>query len=100
MVLLHFTTTLRDPSTQAAHGRMVEQMRELADATDGFLGWFPGPAAGAVDSGVLAFESEESLAAWRDHPLHGEIHGRGEESVYASFDVRVFEQVRENRWAY
>jgi len=101
LVVLHFTTTLRDPSTQGRHDEMVRQMRELAERTPGYLGWYepPSDGPGAPPSGVLVFDSQESLGAWRDDPLHGQIHVEGEEAVYSSFDVTILEPVRRNTWA-
>jgi heme-degrading monooxygenase HmoA len=43
---------------------------------------------------VLRFEDEDALAAWRDHPDHGEAHRRGVEEVYSSYQVEICERVR------
>ena len=79
---------------------MVVDMRALAEKTPGFVAWHdivsvePGSAAGAI-----VFESEEALSAWRDDPAHGAVHRQGEESVYRSFHVQIYELVRENVWS-
>lgn len=99
--LLLFSTTTRSPDTQAAHDQMVQDMRRLAEATPGFQAWYdiagtdPGTFMGAI-----LFESEKALATWRDDPSHAEVHRRGEEGVYSSFRVQIFEVVRENAWRF
>ncbi len=94
--MLLYTTTLRDESGRAQHEEMKRRMRELADSVPGFLGEddYRNEADGSM-LGVLRFESEEALAAWRDHPSHGAVHNLGVESVYASYRVEIFERKRD-----
>lgn len=99
MRLVLFSTTLRHDEVRDEHREMVESMRELAEATPGFVAWHDVVAADPdTSSGVIVFDSEESLAAWREHPDHGAVHQRGEDAVYRSFDVQIYELVRENTW--
>lgn len=78
---------------------MVEAMRDLAEATPGFVAWHDVVAPDPDTSmGAILFESEESLSAWREHPDHAAAHQRGEDAVYRSFNVQIYELVRENVW--
>jgi heme-degrading monooxygenase HmoA len=94
--MLLYTTTLRDESLRAEHENMKRRMRALAESVPGFLGEedYRNEADGST-LGILRFEDEAALAAWRDHPDHGAVHNRGVDSVYASYTVEVFERVRD-----
>jgi heme-degrading monooxygenase HmoA len=94
--MLLYTTTLRDESFRAEHDDMKRRMRALAESVPGFLGEedYRNQADGST-LGILRFEDEAALAAWRDHPDHGAVHNRGVGSVYASYTVEVFERVRD-----
>jgi heme-degrading monooxygenase HmoA len=94
--MLLYTTTLRDESQRAEHEDMKRRMRALAESVPGFLGEqdFRNEDDGSM-LGILRFEDEAALAAWRDHPDHGAVHNRGVDSVYASYTVEVFERVRD-----
>jgi heme-degrading monooxygenase HmoA len=96
VILLLYTVTLRDESRRAEHEEMKRQMRVLAESIPGFLGEedYRNEADGSM-LGVLRFEDETALAAWRDHPSHGAVHNVGVESVYASYRVEVFERKRD-----
>jgi heme-degrading monooxygenase HmoA len=95
MIVLLFTVVPRGDELVAAHGEMTRQMHALAEATPGFLGaeYFDRPDGGTF--GVLRFEDEAALAAWRDHPDHGATHVRGVEEVYSTYRVEVCEVIRE-----
>ncbi len=95
MIVLLFSTVPRNDGVRAEHEDMKRAMRALAEDVPGFLGWDEYEEAGGGTFGVLRFESEAALAAWRDHPDHMEIHRRGVEDVYASYRVEVCERVRD-----
>lgn len=98
MRLVHFTTTLADPEHESEHREMIASMRALAEGTPGFVEWRDLGSGDDHAEGLILFETEEGLAAWRDHPDHVEIHRRGREAVFGSFRVRIFEMVRESAW--
>jgi heme-degrading monooxygenase HmoA len=94
--MLMYTTTLRDESGRAQHEDMKRRMRELAETIPGFLGEedYRHEADGSM-LGILRFEDEAALAAWREHPDHKAVHNVGVESVYGSYRVEVFERIRD-----
>jgi heme-degrading monooxygenase HmoA len=74
---------------------MTRRLYALAEATPGFVDHerYERPDGGTF--GVLRFESEDALAAWRDHPDHGEAHQRAVEDVYSTYRVEICERIRQ-----
>jgi heme-degrading monooxygenase HmoA len=95
MIVLLFSTVPRNDEVREQHDEMTRAMRTLAEGLPGFLGWEEYAQADGGTFGVLRFEDEAVLAAWRDHPDHMEVHRRGVDDVYASYRVEVCELVRE-----
>ena len=95
MIVLLFSTVPRNDRVRAEYEEMKRAMRALAEDVPGFVGWNEYPEADGGTFGLLRFESEAALAAWRDHPDHLEIHRRGVDDVYASYRVEVCEVVRD-----
>jgi heme-degrading monooxygenase HmoA len=95
MIVLLFTVVPRDDSRRAEHEDMTRRMHALAEATPGFVDaeYYDRPDGGTF--GVLRFEDEDALAAWRDHPDHGEAHRRAVEDVYSRYRVEICERVRD-----
>ena len=95
MIVLLFTVVPRTDVLEADHEEMSRRMHDLAEATPGFVDaeYYQRPAGGTF--GVLRFEDEAALAAWRDHPAHAEAHRRAVDDVYATYRVEVCERVRE-----
>ena len=46
--------------------------------------------------GLLRFESEEAVTAWKTHADHQTAHVRGVEELYRWYRVEVYELVRSN----
>ena len=94
MIVLLYTVVPRTEELRPVNDEMTRQMHALAEATPGFLGaeYYDRPDGGTF--GVLRFEDEDALAAWRDHPDHGEAHRRGVEEVYSRYQVEICERVR------
>jgi heme-degrading monooxygenase HmoA len=95
MIVLLFTVVPRTDALRSDHEEMNRRMHALAEATPGFVDaeYYPRPDGGTF--GVLRFEDEAALAAWRDHPDHADAHRRAVEEVYATYRVEVCERVRE-----
>ena len=95
--LVSFSVTLLDGEQAAAHRSMVQRMRDLAEAIDGFVEWRD-VEDGLRYSGFVIFASDEAAQAWKGNPTHGAIHQIGEDTVYAEFHTEVYEMVRDNHW--
>jgi len=44
---------------------------------------------------VIEFDSEEHLAAWREHPEHRRAQARGKETFYSEYRLTVAETIRD-----
>jgi heme-degrading monooxygenase HmoA len=95
--LVSFSVTLQDAAQAGAHQQMVQRMRDLAEAIDGFVEWRD-VTDGLRYSGFVVFASDAAAQSWKGNPTHGAIHQMGEDAVYSEFHTEVFELVRENHW--
>ena len=103
MIVVLFSTTLRDDALREEYDELNRRTQELAAAIPGFAGWqeFRTDDGGTVGTvGIVRFENDEALAAWRDDPVHQSVHQRGVEAVYGSYRVEILERVREAGFTY
>ena len=95
MMLLVYRTVLRGPEFEPAHREMTALLDDLAKRTPGFIGTETFTVGPGETIGLMSFESEAALAAWREHADHKRTHVRGVEEVYRSYRVEVYELVRQ-----
>lgn len=95
MVVIVFRTRLRADVDAAELEAVGARMYELAAAMPGFLSYKDYAAADGESVSIVEFESEEALAAWRDHPEHREIQQRGRERYFSEYRVQVCAPLRE-----
>ena len=95
MIILLYTVVPRGEAQRETHEEMTRKMQALAEATSKFLGAEYYDRSDGGTFGVFRFEDEQALAAWRDHPDHGETHRRGVEEVYATYQVEICQRVRD-----
>ena len=95
MIILFFGTTLRNESLRDEYEQANERQREIAEETPGFVSWKQWGTSEGEDIGMLSFESDEGVVAWRDHPDHVAAQKRGQEALYGTYWVRVCELIRE-----
>ena len=95
MVLIVYRTVLRSPDFEADHHEMTTLLYELAASTPGFVGVETFTRDDGETVGLLRFESEDAVTAWREHPDHQRTHVRGVEEVYRSYRVEVYHLVRQ-----
>jgi heme-degrading monooxygenase HmoA len=93
MVVIIFRSRLA-----AGHGdeyaATSQRMVDLASGMPGFVSFktFAHPDGERVS--IIEFESEQTAAAWRDHPEHRRAQRRGREAFYDCFTIQVCEQIR------
>ena len=77
MIVVIFKNELREGAAGPAYNALAERMWEIVSAMPGFIGFdsFTTPEGNEV--AIIKFESEEALAAWRNHPEHQEAQRRG-----------------------
>ena len=75
------------------------RMRELAEGMPGFLGIKSYVADDGENVSISRFESDEALAAWREHPEHRAAQRIGRERIYASYSIEIASVVRSKVYA-
>lgn len=93
MVIVVFRTRVKP----GAEKEIVAYYKQLAPLAERHPGLIASKDFVAEDGEVLTlveFESEESLAAWREQPLHREARKRGREALFAAYRVQVCTPIR------
>lgn len=90
-----FRNQVRADIDQAEYERTFERMLELAQQMPGFISIDGFSAPDSDELAVVRFESEETLAAWKQHPEHLEVQARARADFYDSYQITVATQVRE-----
>ena len=93
MVVIIFRSRLasgHDDEYAATSARMIE----LACAMPGFVSFKTFAAGDGERVSLIEFESEETAAAWRNHPEHRQAQHRGREAYYQRYSVQVCQEVR------
>jgi heme-degrading monooxygenase HmoA len=95
MVIVLFETRLRPEVVMSENEATAARMVELASRMPGFVSfrYFTSPEGNEL--AVVQFESEPTLAAWRNHPEHVKAQQAGREKFFASYRVQVCSLVRE-----
>ena len=95
MIVMLYLTTLRDEALRGEYEAMNDQARAAAEAVPGFVRWEEFTGGAGERLGVVEFESEDALAAWRNAPSHAEANRRGRDAVFGRYRVVVCEVRRE-----
>ena len=85
-VITIFRNRLR-PEAVKEYAPWADRMVELAATMPGFVSvkTFAAPDGERVT--IAEFESDEALAAWREHPEHREAQRLGREEFYSEFEL-------------
>jgi heme-degrading monooxygenase HmoA len=96
VVLFHIRT--RPDVDETEYGRAFEHMVTLVSEMPGFscLEGFSGEDGREL--AVARFESEDAIAAWRDHPEHVRTRQRGREEFFAEYDITIATVSRHYSW--
>jgi heme-degrading monooxygenase HmoA len=98
MVIIVFRARLRPDADQQALGQLGQRMYELASAMPGYISYKDFAAADGEGVSIVEFESQETLAAWREHPEHKAAQQRGREEFFSAYHIQVCTPVRESRF--
>ena len=98
MVVIVFRARLRSGIDQQALAQLGQRMYELASAMPGYLSYKDFAAEDGESVSIVEFESEETLAAWREHPEHKAAQQRGRKEFFSEYRIQVCTQVRESRF--
>lgn len=89
MKVIVFRTRLKPDVDLAAMSQVGQRMYELGSAMPGFISYKDFVADDGENVTIVEFESDESLAAWRDHPEHKEAQRRGREEFFEGYHIQV-----------
>lgn len=89
-------TSVRTEGDQG-YSEMSDQMTELVQQQEGFLGWES--ARNEVGITVAYCRDLDSIRKWRDHAEHVVARRLGHEKWYQSFKVRIALVERDYDWA-
>lgn len=98
MVVVVFHTKPAPDIDEEEYRQRSERMWEIASAMPGFISYKDYTAADGEEIGVVRFESQEALDAWRSHPEHLEAQRRARESFFEEYWVQACTTFREYRF--
>jgi heme-degrading monooxygenase HmoA len=93
VVITLFRSRLR-PEAHEEYERWAGRMARLAATMPGFVSLETYGADDGARISVIAFDSEVTHGAWRDHPEHREAQRLGRERFYSEYDIQVCTPVR------
>ncbi len=94
MVVVVFRSRLREDAGED-YPRIAERMERLVYAKPGFISFKTFTAADGEQLALGEFESEEAVAAWREHPEHREAQRRGRADFYECFRLQILTPLRD-----
>lgn len=95
MVIVVFKNKPRQDIDRAEYEATFGHMYQLASAMPGFISIDGYAAEDGSELAVVKFESEETLAAWKNHPEHVKTQERAREEFYESYSIIVGEVIRD-----
>lgn len=97
MIVVVFRSRL-DPAAGEDYERTAARMDALAVTMPGYIAHKAFAAEDGERLTLVEFESEEAIAAWRQHPEHIEAQRKGRSTYYSEFRLTVCEVLREQRF--
>jgi heme-degrading monooxygenase HmoA len=94
MVMTIFRSRLR-PEHAAEYAEVAARMHALAEDMPGFVSIKTFHADDGERVSIVEFESEETHAAWRNHPEHRKAQELGRAAFYAEFQIQVCSVIRQ-----
>jgi len=95
MVVVVFRSRLRKDIDEQALGTVGARMYEIASQMPGFLSYKDFAAQDGENVTIVEFESNETLAAWREHPEHKAVQRQGREEFFTEYHIQVCAPTRD-----
>jgi heme-degrading monooxygenase HmoA len=92
-----FRNRLR-PDVGAEYGATGDAMYAIAEKMPGFLSAKDFVADDGERLTIVEFESDETLAAWRDQPDHQRAQASGRERWYSEYSLQICDVIRSSRF--
>lgn len=96
-VITVFRSRLRPEATELGYEELAARMEARARSMPGFMDFKTFAADDGERVSVIAFDSLEHQAAWRDDPEHRAAQRRGQQEFYAEYSISVCEEYRTSR---
>jgi heme-degrading monooxygenase HmoA len=100
MIVVMHSAKRREDINLEEYQALAKRMGELVRQIPGFISHKKVVATNGESFAITQFESEEALAAWRNHPEHLAAQKRGREEFYSSAWVHVCTTLREDEYKY
>lgn len=98
MVVVVFRSRLK-PGIEKEIERVGARMYELASSMPGFVSYSEYASSDGEGVAIIEFESQEAVAAWREHPEHLQAQAAGRERFFSEYRITVCESVREQSFS-
>lgn len=92
-----FRNRLR-PDAGADYAATGDAMYALAEQMPGFIASKDFVAEDGERLALVEFESDETLAAWREHPDHRQAQADGRGKWYSEYSLQVCDVIRSSRF--
>lgn len=93
MVVTIFRSRLR-PEHQDEYEVWAKRTHALAVNMPGFISIKTFAAEDGERVSIVEFESEDTLLAWRNHPVHKEAQELGRKLFYSEYNIQVCQPIR------
>ncbi len=98
MKVVLFKIRVREDIDQAEYERTFEQMLELVSTMPGFRSIEGFAGEDGSELAVAWFDSDESIAEWKQHPQHLVTQERGRTEFFSAYDITIAEVDRRYGW--
>ena len=98
MKVVLFKIRVREDIDQAEYQRTFEQMLELVSPVPGFRSIEGFAGEDGSELAVAWFDSDESIAEWKQHPQHLVTQERGRTEFFSEYDITIAEVDRRYGW--
>jgi heme-degrading monooxygenase HmoA len=96
MKVILFRSRLRPQVDADAYNRHAETLYGIASQIPGFVSAEDFAGEGGQRLAVIVFRDDESLAVWRNHPVHRAAQQRGRDEYYETYSIQVCDLERES----
>jgi heme-degrading monooxygenase HmoA len=100
MVVVVFRGRVRPGVDQQALGQLGQRMYSIAAAMPGYISYKDFAAEDGETVSIVEFDTQDSLAAWREHPEHKAAQQRGRDEFFSEYHIQVCAPVRESRFRF
>lgn len=98
MFTVIFEIWARADVDETAYGDAFGEMVALVSDVPGFISIKGYAGEDGSELAVAKFETEEAIAAWRDHPDHVRTRDRGRNEFFDAYEITIAQVARGYHW--